>query len=91
MYGIATMLRGYLIARSRYLPRLLGILFVIGGAGFFLRSATYLVAPALTSQFLVLPMILAMLPMTVWLLVRGIDGLAASTTQSDAAPSWSVK
>lgn len=76
MYGIATMLRGYLIARSRYLPRVLGILFVIGGAGFFLRSATYLVAPALSSQWLVMPLILAILPMTVWLLIRRIDGSA---------------
>jgi hypothetical protein len=73
MYGIATTLRGYLIMRSRYLPKILGILFMIGGAGFFLRSATYLLAPAYSSALLLLPMGLAGIPMTIWLLARGVD------------------
>jgi hypothetical protein len=73
LYGIASMIRGYLIARSTYLPRILGILFIIGGAGFFLRSATYLLAPRLSSPALLLPMALAGIPMMVWLLFRGID------------------
>ena len=73
MYGIATMLRGYLIMRSRYLPRILGILFMVGGAGFFLRSATYLLAPAYSSPVLLMPMALAGIPMTAWLLTRGVD------------------
>jgi hypothetical protein len=73
MYGIATMIRGYLIMRSRYLPRVIGILFMIGGAGFFLRSATYILAPAYSSPVLLMPMALAMIPMMLWLLIRGID------------------
>jgi hypothetical protein len=73
MYGIATMLRGYLIMHSRYLPKILGILFMIGGAGFFLRSTTYLLAPAYSSAFLLMPMALAGIPMTLWLLTRGVD------------------
>ena len=73
LYGIASMIRGYLIARSTYLPRILGILFIIGGASFFLRSATYLLAPALSSPLLLLPMALAGIPTMAWLLFRGID------------------
>jgi len=73
MYGTASMLRGYLILRSEYLPRLLGILLMIGGAGFFLRSATYLLAPAYSSSLLLVPMALAGIPMMVWLLARGVD------------------
>jgi len=73
MYGIATMLRGYLIARSRYLPKILGILFMIGGAGFFLRSVTFLLAPAFSSMVFLMPMALAGIPMTIWLLARGVD------------------
>jgi uncharacterized protein DUF4386 len=72
MYGIASMLRGYLIARSRYLPKALGILLVIGGAGFFLRSATYLIAPPLSTPLLLLPMAAAGIPLMAWLLVRGV-------------------
>lgn len=77
MYGIASMIRGYLIARSGYLPRLIGILLVIGGAGFFLRSITYLIAPSLSSRLLLLPMAVAGIPLMAWLLFRGIDARAA--------------
>lgn len=73
MYGIASMLRGYLIARSGYLPRLLGILLIIGGAGFFVRSTTYILAPALSTPIMLLPMAVAGIPLMAWLLVRGID------------------
>lgn len=72
MYGIASMIRGSLIARSGYLPRILGILFAIGGAGFFLRSVTYIVAPSLSSPVLLVPMALGGIPLMGWLLVRGI-------------------
>jgi hypothetical protein len=73
LYGIASMIRGYLIARSRYLPRIIGILLIIGGAGFFLRSATFILAPSYSSAFLLLPMMAAGIPLTAWLLFRGVD------------------
>jgi len=73
MYGIASMIRGYLMMRSGYLPRLLGILFIIGGAGFFLRSITYIVAPSYSSPLLLLPLAVAGIPLMLWLLFRGID------------------
>jgi len=73
LYGIASMIRGYLIARSTYLPKILGVLFIIGGAGFLLRSVTYLVAPRYGSTLLLVPMAFAGIPMMLWLLVRGID------------------
>ena len=80
MYGIASMIRGYLIARSGYLPRALGILLVVGGAGFFLRSITYIVVPSLSSPLLLLPMALAGIPLMAWLLFRGIDGTRTAFT-----------
>jgi hypothetical protein len=73
LYGIASMLRGYLIARSTYLPKFIGVLLIIGGVGFFLRSATYLLAPQYSSPYLLMPMALAGIPLTGWLLIRGID------------------
>jgi hypothetical protein len=72
LYGIASMLRGALMARSGYIPKIFGILFIIGGIGFFLRSATYLLAPKLSSPFLLMPMALAGIPTMLWLLIRGI-------------------
>ena len=72
-YGIASMLRGYLIARSGYLPRFIGVLFIIGGASFFLRSITYIVAPSYSSALMLLPMAPAGLALMGWLLFRGVD------------------
>ncbi|HYC91024.1 MAG TPA: DUF4386 domain-containing protein [Thermoanaerobaculia bacterium] len=83
MYGIASMIRGYLIARSGYLPRVLGILLVAGGAGFLMRSVTYIIAPSLSSPLLLLPMALAGIPLMAWLLFRGVGGTRPTT--SDAA------
>lgn len=73
LYGIASMIRGYLIARSTYIPKILGILFIIGGACFFLRTATYLLAPKYSSPALLIPMAFAGIPTMLWLLFRGID------------------
>ena len=72
LYGIATMLRGYLLLRSGYLPKLFGALFFLGGAGFFLRTATYLLAPAYSSTLLLLPMAVGGIPLMLWLLIRGV-------------------
>jgi hypothetical protein len=73
IYGTASMLRGWLIMRSGYLPKWLGILLLIGGAGFFLRTATYVLAPSFSSVAFLLPMALAGIPLMGWLLVRGVD------------------
>jgi len=71
LYGIATMIRGYLIVRSGYFPRVFGILFIIGGAGFFLRTTTLLLAPSYSKDYLLFPMAIAGIPFMIWLLVRG--------------------
>ena len=77
LYGIASMIRGYLMVRSGYFPKWLGALLIIGGAGFFLRNITYLVAPSLSTQFFLLPMAAAGIPLTIWLLARGVRIQAA--------------
>ena len=75
-YGTATAIRGFLIMRSGYLPKVLGILFIIGGAGFLLSSASYIVAPAYGSAVMLMPMALAGIPTTFWLLFKGVDRAA---------------
>jgi hypothetical protein len=75
-YGTASAIRGYLIMRSGYLPKALGILLMIGGAGFILRGVTYVLAPAYGSFVMLLPMAVAGIPLTFWLLVKGVDRAA---------------
>ena len=72
-YGIPSILLGYLMFRSGYFPRILGALMALGGLGFVVRNFLLVLAPAWASSLLLLPMTLAVLPMTVWLLVKGVD------------------
>ena len=72
-YGISQVIRGWLIVRSLYLPKTLGVLLMIAGGGFIVKNFTQLLAPAYSSQFLLAPMFLAMLALFVWLVVKGVD------------------
>jgi hypothetical protein len=72
-YGLATLLRGYLIYRSGFLPKALGALLALAGLGFIASNIVLVLAPAYASSLLLLPMFLAVVSMTVWLLVRGVD------------------
>jgi hypothetical protein len=72
LYGTETMIRGWLIARSGYIPKWIGILIMIGGAGFFLRTVTYVLAPSLSSPILLMPLAVGAIPLMLWLLIRGI-------------------
>jgi hypothetical protein len=72
-YGIATLLRGILIYRSGYLPRALGALLALAGLGFIASNFVVVLVPAYASDLLLLPMFLAVLSMTGWLLVKGVD------------------
>jgi hypothetical protein len=73
LYGIATMLRGYLIVRSDFLPKFIGILLLIGGASFVAKNVTMLLAPTYSSDVLLVAMFPAGLVLTFWMLVRGVD------------------
>ncbi len=71
--GVAWILRGYLIFRSGYLPKFLGALLALAGVGFVTRNFALVLAPAYASSGLLLPTIIAVLSLTLWLLVRGVD------------------
>lgn len=79
-YGVAWVLRGYLIFRSGYLPRFLGVLLTLGGLAFVTRNFALVLAPAYASGSLLLLALPGGLSLTVWLLVRGVD-----------VPKWEAK
>jgi hypothetical protein len=72
-YGIAAMVRGYLIFRSRYIPRTIGAFFMIAGCGFVAKNFTLVLAPSWSSDLLLAPMFAAAVSLTFWLLVKGVD------------------
>jgi Domain of unknown function (DUF4386) len=71
-YGIWCVLTGYLIFKSTFLPRILGVLLAIGGLGYvsFLYPplANYLFVPYIAAAAA-----LGEIPLELWLIVRGVN------------------
>lgn len=72
-YGTAMIVRGVLMLRSQYLPRLLGIIVMIAGASFVIRNFLLVLTPHYASDLLLAPMSVAGLAITVWFLAKGVD------------------
>src|SRR5512140_1292449 len=87
-YGVAWVVRGYLIFRSGYLPRFLGVLLVLGGLAFVIRNFALVLAPAYASRSLLLVALPGGLALMVWLLVKGVDvpKWEAKAASSEVAP-----
>ena len=76
-FGSSTALMGYLILRSTFLPRILGVLMVIDGVGYLTFSlATFLSPPLAAHLYPYLPFstaLLGELPLMLWLIVKGVN------------------
>jgi hypothetical protein len=75
-FGFQILSVGYLITRSRFVPRAIGALLVLGGAGFLITSVTNFVSPALGDRLapVLLPIVLlGEGSLALWLLVKGVD------------------
>jgi hypothetical protein len=70
-FGFETLLQGWLLFNSGFLPRFLGVLSVIGGLGWL----TFLWPPLGFRVFMpvALVAIVGIIAMTGWLLIRGVD------------------
>jgi hypothetical protein len=70
-FGFETVLRGWLIYRSEFLPRFLGVLSMVGGLGWL----TYLWPPLGSKAFVFVALfaIVGVILTTGWLLIRGVD------------------
>jgi len=72
-YGSASLIRGYLIYRSGYIPRFIGVLFGLVGVAFIVKNFTLVLAPAYSSDLLLAPAPITVLVLTVWFLAKGVD------------------
>ena len=72
-YGIAWIVRAYLMFRSGYLPKFLGVLMGIGGFGFLARNFLLILAPAYASPLLLMLLFPGTLMLMIWLLGKGVD------------------
>ena len=84
-FGCYCLLIGYLIFRSDFLPRILGVLMAIGGAGWLTNSFISFLSPPLArslSSWMMAPGILGEAALTLWLLVMGVKPAARSEALS---------
>jgi hypothetical protein len=74
-FGFACLVYGYLLFRSGYFPRTLGVLMAIAGLSYLTNSFTLILAPAYAgtiSPILMLALI-GELSLCLWLMVKGVD------------------
>lgn len=74
-FGFACLVYGYLLFRSGYFPRTLGVLMAIAGLSYLTNSFMLILAPAYAgtiSPILVLALI-GELSLCLWLMVKGVD------------------
>ncbi|HEX3127717.1 MAG TPA: DUF4386 domain-containing protein [Thermoanaerobaculia bacterium] len=75
-FGFTCLVLGYLIFRSGYLPRILGILMALAGLSYLTNSFALLLAPAFAAKLfpaILLPAFIAELSLCLWLLVKGVN------------------
>ncbi len=73
-FAIACLIRGYLIIKSQYFPKLLGVMLALAGVCYLINSITLLLAPqiaALLFPWIMLPVLVGELSLSLWMLVKG--------------------
>lgn len=84
---IHVFLLGYLIVKSGYVPRILGVLFILAGVGYFIDSFGVLLFTNYTTTpvFVALPIAVAEIAFPLWLLVKGVNVQIQPSALSDSA------
>lgn len=74
--GCTFLFHGYLIYKSGYLPKALGVLIQIAGLGYLTNCLALILVPAISSQvFLVVipPVLIGEVSLSLWLLLKGVN------------------
>jgi len=75
-FGFACLVRGYLMWKSGYFPKALGLLLVLAGLSYLINSSAMILAPALASALfpaVLVPAFIGELSLTLWLIVKGVN------------------
>jgi Domain of unknown function (DUF4386) len=76
LFGPFFLVAGYLIYKSTYFPRAIGILYQIGGTAYIVNGFVLILAPVFAGQILaviVLPAFVGEASFSLWLLIRGVN------------------
>ena len=75
-FGFACLVEGYLLYKSGYFPKFIGILMQLAGACYLVSCFAALFAPALSNlitPLILLPSLIGELSYCLWLLIKGVD------------------
>lgn len=74
-FGFACLIYGYLLFRSGYFPRTLGVLLVLAGLSYLTNSFTLILAPTYAETIfpVLLLALIGELSLCLWLIVKGVD------------------
>lgn len=71
-FGFVCLIEGYLIFKSGYFPKAIGILMAIAGICYLTNSFALILVPQLSSIVLLLPCLIAELSLSLWLIFKGV-------------------
>jgi Domain of unknown function (DUF4386) len=75
-FGFACLATGYLIYRSGYFPKVLGVLMFIAGLSYLVNSFALLLAPSFAAAIfpgILIPAFIGELSLALWLIVKGVN------------------
>ena len=75
-FGFYCLLVGYVIFKSKMVPKSLGILYIISGTGYLINSFTMLLSKGFANpifSYVAIPIFIGELSFCLWLLIKGID------------------
>ena len=75
-FGLHLAVLGYLVYRSGFLPRILGILTMVSALGYLADSFTAFLVPQYADSLAMVVVVTALigeLPLALWLLIKGVN------------------
>ena len=75
-FGIVCLLEGYLIFKSGYFPKTIGLLMQIAGVCYLTNSFALILAPKLANNLfpiILIPPLIAELSLCLWLIIKGVN------------------
>ncbi len=76
MFGPYFLITGYLIYKSNYLPKFIGVLYTISGIGYLVNSFTLILAPqfaGIVFMIIALPVFVGEMTLAIRLLIKGVN------------------
>jgi hypothetical protein len=76
MFAPYFLLTGYLVYRSAYLPKFIGVLYMMSGVGYLINSLVLVLAPAFSGMIfmlIVIPVLVGEISLALRLLIKGVS------------------